>query len=148
MAAKRLVRKRKQNITYKIRLKKIPFKLYLRGIFEIKIGGVNRSRTDLRDFADRCLTAWLSRLKTPMMIAKRFSDCKRYFSLPHDFPARAPLLPVAQHTALRRRALAFLPVGRSRIFTNSSPPMPESPPERTASRPQQPLPEKFPCRRK
>ena len=32
------------------------------GIFEIKIGGVNRSRTDLRDFADRCLTAWLSRL--------------------------------------------------------------------------------------
>ena len=26
-----------------------------------KHGGVDRSRTDLRDFADRCLTAWLPR---------------------------------------------------------------------------------------
>ena len=27
-----------------------------------KNGGVDRSRTDLRDFADRCLTVWLPRL--------------------------------------------------------------------------------------
>ena len=27
-----------------------------------KNGGVNRNRTDLSDFADRCLTSWLSRL--------------------------------------------------------------------------------------
>ena len=29
-----------------------------------KNGGVNRNRTDLSDFADRCLTSWLSRLVT------------------------------------------------------------------------------------
>ena len=58
-----------------------------------KTGGANRSRTDLEGFAVLCLTAWLSRLKTPMMIAKRFSDCKRYFSLLRDFPAGAPFYP-------------------------------------------------------
>ena len=32
--------------------------------FDTKNGGVNRNRTDLSDFADRCLTSWLSRLVT------------------------------------------------------------------------------------
>lgn len=64
-----------------------------------KTGGANRSRTDLEGFAVLCLTAWLSRLKTPMMIAKRFSDCKRYFSLPRDFPAGAPFTCSTAHRA-------------------------------------------------
>ena len=44
-----------------------------------KNGGANRSRTDLKGFAVLCLTAWLSRPKTPIIIAKPFLPCKPYF---------------------------------------------------------------------
>ena len=39
-----------------------PVNLRWKADFGQKNGGVDRSRTDLGDFADRCLTVWLPRL--------------------------------------------------------------------------------------
>ncbi len=45
-----------------------------------KNGGVNRSRTDLRDFADRCLTAWLSRLVYETEYTTFFQKIQSFFA--------------------------------------------------------------------